>query len=254
MELNLRSALASGLNSVYELGPCFRPGESDGLRHPEFYMMELFQRDLNFEGLIKLTTAMLDAALNRKLDIARVSVSQWLKKECDVDCSESNILIKEKLLNKKLVPEDFKSLPTFKAINYIIDQRLEPQLSNPTLLIDFPACTICLAKRVQGHPHLIERFELFVNGIEIAHGFVDETETTDLESRMRENGDEFVDLGVLELLKTGRLPQSAGVGFGIERIMLGFCGVSSISELIHKSQFVISNKDNSMSDPVALNN
>jgi lysyl-tRNA synthetase class 2 len=169
-----------------------------------------------------------------------------------VDCSESNIHIKEKLLNKKLVPETFRNLPTFKALNHVISERLEPQLIAPTILLDFPACTICLAKRIPKHPHLIERFELFVNGIEIAHGFVDETEPTDLESRMRENGDEFVDLGVLELLKTGKLPQSAGVGFGIERIMLGFCGVSRISELIHENQFVIINKDNFVSVPVLI--
>lgn len=242
MELRLRSALAEGLQAVYELGPCFRPADKpDGCHHPEFYMLEMFKRELDYAGLVNLTRELLGFAAPRPgIDFERINVCQWLEQGLEIEVDGGGNSIRSQLLERRLVPAEMECRPAFEAINFIINDRLERHLGTqdrPALLEEYPACTICLAQKSPGRPSTIERFEVFVEGIEIAHGFVDEMNADDVLARMRENGPQFTDENFVELLRSGKLPASAGLGIGIERLLLAYGEATSMSDLLHENQF-----------------
>lgn len=242
MELKLRSAIASGLSAVFEIGPCFRPADLPGqFQHPEFYMLELFKRDLDFDSIVALTRDLLVAAVGKSdIEFERIDVSEWFKTTYGIDIELDDRTLREQLVERELVPNDMRDLPVYHAVNYVVGKFLERGIGTPerpALLHSFPACTVCLAARKSYRPKVIDRFEVFVRGIEVAHGFVDEMDAANLLYRMRENGAEFVDEAFTKLLESGQLPPTAGVGFGIERLMIAFFGVVSIEELLHENQF-----------------
>jgi lysyl-tRNA synthetase class II len=237
MELRLRSVLASGLNRAYEIGPCFRLKDVDDLRAPEFYMMELFAANLNYSELVSLSKGLLAATGTEIQQWRELSVATWIEQTTGVDLTREHSDIRKALVDSKHVDSAFLSLPAYRAVNELIAQKLEVSLSGWTFLKDFPKCTVCLARRQPAASHLIERFEIFWNDVEVAHGFVDELEASDVESRMRENGPEFFDPYFLALLREGCLPQSSGVGIGIERLLMARHRVRSIRRWIHDPQF-----------------
>lgn len=242
MELKLRSAIASGLPAVFEIGPCFRQADLPGqFQHPEFYMLELFKRDVEFSGLVSLTRDLLVAAVGKSdIEFERIDVSEWFKTTYGVDIEMDDDSLREQLVEREIVPNDLRDLPTYHAVDYVVGKFLERGIGTPerpALLHSFPTCTVCLAARKTDRPKVIDRFEVFVRGIEVAHGFVDEMDAVNLLDRMRENGADFVDEAFIKLIESGQLPPTAGVGVGIERLMIAFFGVSSIEELLHENQF-----------------
>lgn len=242
MELKLRSALAEGLRSVFELGPCFRPEDSpDNVHHPEFHMLELFECELEYEGLLDLTRKLLCvAAENPALEFEVVDVSDWLARNYDIDVEQGGDSIRMQLVERGAVPFKFADKPAFEAINYVVGEYLEKGCGTkmrPALLHRYPACTVCLARRDADRPSIIERFEVFVEGLEVANGFVDEICADNVSVRMIENGPCFTDEPFIKLLRSGGLPPSAGVGFGIERLLMAFGGVGPMSHLFHENQF-----------------
>jgi lysyl-tRNA synthetase class 2 len=241
MELLLRSALVSGLQKVYEIGPAFRMMESDELRHPEFYMLELFQAFLDYSGLVELTKEILRDSIGiAPSKLSRISVAQWLSHEMGLDCECTNIQLKAQLIERFHELKPIAEEPTFVLLNRLIEKHLEPPLKGWSILEDFPTCSICLAARQAANPFLIQRCEIFCDSVEIAHGFVDATDPNDVRSRMRENGPMFADYEFANLLEERCLPPSAGVGFGIERLLLATHPGVSIRDFVHLSQFITS--------------
>lgn len=242
MELKLRSALSEGLSAVFEIGPCFRPSDLAAKHsHPEFYMLELFKSEIEYSELVELTRNLLIIASdNQDLQFEPINVSRWLEQELGVEILEDGSLVLSHLIERGLVPQNLTGLPVFHAVNHLLEKHLEKKCGTrerPALLYDYPACTICLARRSTTRPAIIKRFEVFVEGIEIAHGFVDEMDAEDVLTRMKNNGPSFVDEKFVELLRDGQLPPSAGVGFGIERLLITFGNVASIADFLHENQF-----------------
>ncbi len=237
MELRLRSALASGLPRVFEIGPCFRMGDSDALRNPEFYMMELFGTQLDYTELVGLACDLFAEAGCRMDSLGEVSVGSWIANftGIDPDCPSSRL--RDELIARGHVNRSFLRQPAFRAVNDLIECKLEPQLRGWTVLKDFPKCTLCLAKPQEQAAHLVERFEIYWNDMEVAHGFVDDCDAEGVEGRMIENGPEFHDRGFLRLLESDTFPKSGGFGFGIERLLMAKCGTPQIKEYLHLPQF-----------------
>ena len=237
IELHLRCALANGLDAIYELGRCFRHDDhSDETHLHEFHMLETFKRGLEYSGLLQLTRDLLEAAFGAKVDsFDEINVAQELQikfPSLDFSVDDERMLVQL----RELTETDRKF--ACEAVDDLIDKKLINKnlgtLRNPAILTHFPTCTISLAKPWDNNPNIIQRFEVFVHGIEIAHGFVDDCDYIRVEQRMRKNDQKYLDKDFLELLKSGALPNtSAGVGFGIERLVMVANGITDIRLLVH---------------------
>jgi len=124
------------------------------------------------------------------------------------------------------------------AVDHLVDNEIITNnlgsLEKPVVISHFPRCTISLAKPWDDKPYTIQRFEVFVQGAEIAHGFVDDCDYGRVEQRMLQNNPKYLNKKFLRLLQSGALPDSsAGVGFGIERLTMLANGITDIRSLTH---------------------
>ena len=240
MELELRTTLASGLEGVYEIGPCFRDERSDRTHLPEFQMLELFWNRPSFTTLVHLTRDLFEAAFQcpmegfETLDLAACLPARYPGLEYGMTAGDLLCLAKRYLADRQLSTCD-RSYKVYNAlIDKLIDERKPGTLKRPAMVVNYPLETVCLAKPQDGHPERIQRAEFFVNGLELAHGFVDDMDVERVRRRMYENGDEFVDEGFLAILASGMLPQSSGVGFGLDRLLMVQQGLTDVRECTWK--------------------
>lgn len=219
MELRLRQILSTRLKSVYEIGPCFRK-EKDPEKTSEFYMMECFKEPITFEELISLTEAICKQCA-RSININLLDKRWPLIPINQLFSMEEIQKIKTSSLN----------IPSFiDLFDRTLINKLKEINESIFYVIDYPIETICLARRKENCLNIIERFELFINGIEVAHGFIDSIDYEDVQSRMNEIG--WIDEPILQMLKSKKLPPSGGVGIGMERLLQALCGIRHINEII----------------------
>lgn len=238
LELNLRRALLSGISRVYEIGPCFRFDGIDSTHLPEFHMLELFAEGVNYAELVSLSLELLGVALGiDSPPIRRISVCDWFAENYGIDYS----LLEPEALGECL-DSRFEWLggdghtTVGNKFSAVVD-RLLPVGHGIVLVEEFPTCTICLAERNSSRPNLIDRFEIFVDGLEVAHGFSDCLIIEDLRARMMASGAEHHDEAFLEVLAECECSPSSGVGFGIERLLATKMGHENIRDCVHLPQW-----------------
>jgi lysyl-tRNA synthetase class 2 len=241
MELRLRSALAE-LEAIYEIGPCFRQDLPDRDHSPEFQMLEIFWRKSDFGELCDLTRNLLSAAFGIPVrSFEYIDVGAALEEACPgLDLTFASHEILEAI--KIRYPRDCSGFTrTYDALNWLIDKTVVCSdlglLERPAMLVNYPLATVCLAKPQSSAPHLIERMEVFIDGLEICHGFVDDCDPDRVERRMNENGPQFFDPSFLELMRANRTPPSSGVGFGLERLLMLAGSINHIRDCLHEPQF-----------------
>ncbi|MGJ5040667.1 amino acid--tRNA ligase-related protein [Bradyrhizobium sp. HKCCYLRH1062] len=237
IELLLRTALTA-TPRVYDIGSAIR--FEDAGRGPksvvEFTLMELYAQNLEYDPLMTLAEQLIRATVNVPLPERRlVNVTQWFH-EAGIDFSEDSVATcRRKMLTLLGVKEDDR--PFWQLINSCIETFVEPKLEGFTFLHDYPLQTVCLARRSPARRHVIERFEVFINGTEVGHGFVDETNPNDVLARMEENGPEFVDRAFIDRLSSGEFPSSGGFGIGIERLLaMTDDSHSDVRQFLHEYQ------------------
>lgn len=243
MELRLRSALANGLTSVYEIGQCIRREDVPDKTHlREFHMLELFWNHDCFDDLIRLTRHLLEVAFMRPIEgFEIIDLTELLPKRYPgfaygIEYAKLQAWAKPFIESQKMSSLNC----SYKIYNFLIEKLIDEMkpgtIKRPAMVTNYPKETICLARPQPNNPNLIQRSEFFVQGYEIAHGFVDDMDWTDVARRMKENGEEFVDAPFIELLKTNCLPASSGVGFGLERILMLMLSIDDIRQCVHELQ------------------
>lgn len=242
-ELYLKRLIIGGIEKVYELSKNFRNEGIDRNHNPEFTMLEFYQAYVDYEYLMDFVEELIRSAANKigdekviwgdlKIDLstkfARRPIFELLTEAIGIDVSELN----EKELIK--ICEKFK-IDTPDKINYgqIIDllmsKLVEPKLIQPTFVIDYPKAISPLAKKHRGgNPELVERFELFIGGMEFANAFselndpIDQRERFESQAKLGKAGDEEahpVDENFLQAVESG-MPPTGGVGIGIDRLVM----------------------------------
>lgn len=237
MELYLRSALSGGMGAVYEIGSCFRGDDADSTHLPEFQMLELFWDRSSFEDLIGLTKDILTVAFGRDVEAFEVvDLAEHLPlRYSGFEYGRGSTSLRA-WAKRYIEPTKFENCRyDYEIYNILIDQfitELRPgSVARPAMVMNYPMETICLAKPCDDHPDRIQRAEFFVQGLEIGHGFVDDMNAARVEGRMRANGSENFDAHFLRLLRSGRLPDSSGVGFGLDRLLMVRLGIDDIRDL-----------------------
>lgn len=237
IELLLRTALAAS-SRVYDIGPAIRFEDTDkGARSAvEFTLLECFATDIDYDGLISLVQELLRETfpqLPSKVD--HISVVDWFVRTWGISFEEGDRTATREKLAK--IAGINGPTPLWKLIDQIISTHLEPSLEGLVVLTNYPIETICLAKRNSSASHIAERFEVYLNGLEIGHGFMDATDADDVLARMTENGGRFVDHGFVDLLRSGDLPACGGFGLGVERLLAASDGARvDVRQYLHAYQ------------------
>jgi len=245
-ELYLKKLVVGGVEKVYELSRNFRNEGIDRFHNPEFTMLEVYQAYANYIDVMQLTEEILQKvaeAVKGNLKITyngkKINLSPPWKKitfkdalreigEIEVNWEDENEL--RKIAGKHGINAEELTKP--QILEHLLDKRVVPHLIQPTIVYDYPYETSPLAKRKKEDPSLVERFELFVGGWELANAYSELNDPLEQKERFKEFAEEkFIDWDFLESLEYG-MPPTGGLGIGIDRLIMLLTDSSSIREVI----------------------
>jgi lysyl-tRNA synthetase class 2 len=256
-ELYLKRLLVGGLERVYEIGHDFRNEGMDRTHNPEFTMLEFYQAYADYEEIMADIEAMISGVITASagtttlerggvtLDLAppyrRVSFVDGIRSAAGVDVrSASEAELRRLLAQKGLAPEETERLTLPKLQDEMFKAYVEPALVQPTFVVDHPKLLSPLAKVHRADDTLVERFELIVQGTEIANGFSELNDPEDQRARFedqvrqRQAGNDeaqHFDADYIRALEYG-MPPAGGVGVGIDRLVMLITGQPSIRDVI----------------------
>lgn len=254
-ELYLKRLLVGGFERVYELNRNFRNEGISTKHNPEFSMLEFYVAYKDYNFLMSFTEEMLPHVAMKALGTLKIAFGEqqidltppWpripmLKAMTDAGVPADALTHKakaEQWAKENGIP--IKPGSSFgKVLDEIFSARVEPNLINPTFITDYPVELSPLAKRKPAEPHLVERFELFIAGREIANAFSELNDPMDQRGRFeeqvkaRESGDDeshMMDSDFIRALEYG-MPPAAGEGIGIDRLVMLLTNSQSIRDVL----------------------
>ncbi|HEY4711750.1 MAG TPA: lysine--tRNA ligase [Dehalococcoidia bacterium] len=255
LELHLKRLVVGGFDKVYEMGRAFR-NEGISVRHnPEFTLLECYQAYSDYNDMMRLVEEMLvhiaqgvlgNTKLTRDgqtIDIGlpwrKLYLREAIKEYCGIDFEEypdaASLRTRMVELNMDVDPTKGRG----RLIDELISTFVEPKLIQPTFLLDYPVEMSPLAKGKRDDDQLVERFEGFVAGIEIANAFTELNDPLEQRARFRQQlkervADEEVEIAdedFLQALEYG-MPPTGGLGIGIDRLVMLLTNQQSIREVI----------------------
>jgi len=250
-ELYLKRLIVGGLERVYELGKDFR---NEGVSHkhnPEFTMVEWYEAYADYEGAMARTEAIVRAAAEAvsyegELDLSapwpRVGFVAAIREATGVDLAEHPTAeaLAGQIAQRGL--EVKTSEVWFEMADDLLSKYVEPGLQRPTFVVDYPKEISPLARESAADPGIVERFEAFAGGMEIANGFSELIDAD--EQRARFAAQQRIDTAAageaetmpydeafVQALEQG-MPPTAGVGLGVDRLVMLLTGRDSIREVV----------------------
>lgn len=254
-ELYLKRLIVGGFEGVYEISKDFRNEGMDRSHNPEFTMLELYVAYKDYNWMMKFVEDMFYSIANKVFKAStftidgkeinftppwqRISMTDEILKESGIDVvkEEKDILIKYLKENHVSVTGGESK---GKLIDMIFEITVQPKIIQPTFVIDYPVELSPLAKKHREREGLVERFEGFVLGREICNAFselndpIDQKNRFEDQSKMRDEGDDEahqIDEDFVRALEYG-LPPTAGLGVGIDRLVMLFTNQPSIRDVI----------------------
>jgi lysyl-tRNA synthetase class 2 len=255
LELHLKRLVVGGFDKVYEMGHAFR-NEGISVRHnPEFTLLECYQAYSDYNDMMRLVEEMLrhiaqavlgDTKLTcngKTIDLGlpwqRLYLREAIKEYCGIDFEDypDAASLRKRMTGMGMEVDPGKGRG--RLIDELISTSVEPKLFQPTFLLDYPVEMSPLAKSKRGNERLVERFEGFVAGMEIANAFTELNDPLEQRERFRQQlkeqaADEEVELAdedFLQALEYG-MPPTGGLGIGIDRLVMLLAGQQSVREVI----------------------
>ncbi len=255
IELHLKRLIVGGFEKVYEIGRVFRNEGADPDRNPDFTMLELYQAYVDYTDMMKLTEEIISNVASRVLGTTRITYNKQeldvappykkigflesIKKYADLEVgslSRDEVIKAAEKLKVKVERKDTWG----HVVEKIMDKMVQPQLKQPTFILDYPEEISPLAKRKRGNPRLTERFELVIGGLELANEFselndpVDQRRRFEEQEALRRKGDveaHVMDEDYVRALEYG-MPPTGGLGLGMDRLTRLLTDQSSLREVI----------------------
>ncbi len=255
-ELYLKRLLVGGFENVYEINRNFRNEGISTKHNPEFTMLELYQAYADYHDMMEITEDLISSAAQEVLGSTkivyedteidystpwkRITMLDAVKQYSGLDFDN---LREEGAAYRAAKEAGFDVQPTdsWASILYkVFEEKVEPNLIQPTFVLDFPIEISPLAKRKAGRPELTDRFELFIYGWEIANAFSELNDPIDQKNRFlnqmkkRQSGDDeahMMDEDYINALEYG-MPPAGGLGIGIDRVVMLLTNSSSIRDVI----------------------
>jgi lysyl-tRNA synthetase class 2 len=254
-ELYLKRLIVGGFDWVYEFARDFRNEGMDRTHNPEFTILEFYTAYKDYFWMMETTEQLLEKAaidvngttdatvgektLSFKAPFKRVSIYDAIKEHTGVDISAMDEHQLRDVCKSLKIDADPK-VGKGKLIDTIFGEKCEMHYVQPTFIIDYPIEMSPLTKKHRDKPGVVERFELIANGKEIANAYtelndpVDQRERFEDQVELMERGDDeamFIDYDFLRALEYG-MPPTAGIGFGIDRIVMLLTNSPSIQDVL----------------------
>jgi lysyl-tRNA synthetase class 2 len=254
-ELYLKRLIVGGFDGVYEFSKDFRNEGMDRTHNPEFTVMELYVAYKDYNWMMDMTEQLLekvalDANGTSKIKVGkneiefkapypRIPILQAIKEHTGYDVAEM-AETELRSVAKKLGLEVDETMGIGKLIDEIFGEKCEHFYIQPTFIIDYPKEMSPLTKEHRDNPALTERFELMVNGKELANCYselndpIDQRERFEEQLRLSAKGDDeamFIDQDFIRALEYG-MPPTSGIGIGIDRLVMLMTNNSSIQEVL----------------------
>lgn len=254
-ELYLKRLIVGGFEGVYEIGKNFRNEGMDRSHNPEFTCMELYVQYKDYNWMMEFTEKLIERictvvngkpesvvdgkTISFKAPFRRLPILEAIKEKTGYDLNgKSEDEIREICL--KLNMEIDETMGKGKLIDEIFGEFCEGTYIQPTFITDYPVEMSPLTKKHRTNPELTERFELMVNGKELANAYselndpIDQEERFQDQLRLSEKGDDeamFIDQDFLRALQYG-MPPTSGIGIGIDRLVMLMTGQTQIQEVL----------------------
>ena len=245
-ELYLKRLVVGGFEKVYEINRNFRNEGLSTKHNPEFTMLEFYTAYEDYEFQMDFVEALIKHLSNLEQSkrsfkkFKRVSFDEALTKNTSLNKKDLDDIDSLRKFAKSLKIENFKTLSIGKLKAEIFESEVEDKLSEPTFIYKYPLEISPLSRKSEGDEGYVDRFELFIDGKEIANGFSelndpeDQLERFKMQMEDKEKGDEEameMDLDYIEALEYGLAP-CAGVGIGLDRLVMLLTGIDSIRDVI----------------------
>ncbi len=254
-ELYLKRLIVGGFEGVYEIGKNFRNEGMDRSHNPEFTCMELYVQYKDYNWMMEFTEQLLEhicttvngkpetvvdgQVISFKAPFRRLPILEAIQEKTGYDLDgKSEDEIRD--ICRKLEVEIDDTMGKGKLIDEIFGQFCEGTYIQPTFITDYPVEMSPLTKKHRSKPGLTERFELMVNGKELANAYselndpIDQEERFQEQLRLSEKGDDeamFIDQDFLRALQYG-MPPTSGIGIGIDRLVMLITGQTQIQEVL----------------------
>ena len=254
-ELYLKRLIVGGFEGVYEIGKNFRNEGMDRNHNPEFTCMELYVQYKDYNWMMSFTEKLLetvciavngsterkvgDNVISFKAPYRRLPILDAIKEKTGFDCNgKSEEEIRAFCLEKGMEVDE--TMGKGKLIDELFGEFCEGTFIQPTFITDYPVEMSPLTKMHRSKPGLTERFELMVNGKELANAYSELNDPLDQEERFKEQmrladkGDDeamIIDQDFLRALQYG-MPPTSGIGIGIDRLVMLMTGQTTIQEVL----------------------
>ena len=254
-ELYLKRLIVGGFDWVYEFSRNFRNEGMDRTHNPEFTVLEFYTAYKDYEWMMNITEQLMEQVaiavngttkvlvgeteIDFKAPYKRISIHDAIQDQTGVDVTELDEQGLRDLCREYHIHTE-PSMGKGKLIDELFSEKCEGSFIQPTFIIDYPVEMSPLTKKHRSKPGLVERFELMVNGKEIANAYtelndpIDQRERFEEQAKLMERGDDeamFIDYDFLRALEYG-MPPTSGIGIGIDRLCMLMTNQPSIQDVL----------------------
>lgn len=254
-ELYLKRLIVGGFDAVYEFSKDFRNEGMDRTHNPEFTIMELYVAYKDYNWMMDMTEELLEKVaidsngtsevqigentVSFKAPYPRVPILEAIKIHTGYDVAGMNEVELREICTKVGIEVD-ETMGVGKLIDELFSEKCEHLYIQPTFITDYPKEMSPLTKEHRTNPNLTERFELMVNGSELANAYselndpIDQRERFEDQMKLSSKGDDeamFIDQDFIRALEYG-MPPTSGIGIGIDRLVMFMTNNSSIQEVL----------------------
>ncbi len=256
-ELYLKKLLVGGFDKIFTISKNFRNEGIDKWHNPEFLMMEIYSAYMDYNDMMKLAEGLLpflakkirgtttivygEKKIDFKAPFKKYTIYDAIKKYAGIDVAKLSDVALKKIIKKNKLESGARA----KMIMNIFDELVQPQLIQPTFILDYPIEVSPLTKEHRKDKSLVERFELFIGGTELANAYSELNNPLEQEKRLteqvaeRKKAKDFdphfetnkIDADFLEAIEQG-MPPAGGIGMGIDRLVMFLTGSESIRDVI----------------------
>lgn len=241
-EFAMKELVAAGLERIYQLCHVWRDGEITALHNPEFTILEWYRAGVGYDAIMDDVEALVASALDEPREFGRITMREAWIEACGVDpvaTAGDRDALAAASGNRRWRRWD-------ELFFDLMLERVEPWLAaqGPVFVTEWPAQLAVLARRCPHDPRVAERFELYVDGVELANGFGELTDADEQRERFDDDNAQRRELGkpeqplperFLDVLRSG-LPDCAGVALGVDRLLMLQTGTTQIADVLPFAQ------------------
>ena len=235
-ELCMKRLLSAGYSAIFQICKCYRGGERGRHHLPEFTLLEWYRAGADYMDIMKECEEMIRAVA---ADTGRGDRIEYMEREIDLKGPWQRMTVHEAFQRYSPMPlEDALDADRFDEIMVL---HIEPgiDISRPLFLYDYPPSLAALSRIKRSDPTLAERFELYMGGLELANAFSELTDVDEQVKRFENERERRRQLGKADypfpdrfIKELGNMPDSAGIAFGIDRLVMLFADKETIDDVV----------------------